>query len=194
MVVQEKLTQREEYQMPMGMTSDENDHESGLEELDKMGFEHFSNYRPMNGLVPFGINMLADLESDDVARTGQIDSIKMRCEATNPVVVMAEVWESHMQIAMLSALRALAEMLKEMLDKGGGQSAIEKFHHMMTDEDDKSGVQRQFLQTIYRTCPDVISIGNPYILNNVIAGVQKEGDFSNEVENFLKKVVMDEEE
>ena len=36
MVVQEKLTQREEYQMPMGMTSDENDHESGLEELDKM--------------------------------------------------------------------------------------------------------------------------------------------------------------
>ena len=117
---------------------------SGLEELDKMGFEHYANYRPMNGLVPFGINMLADVESDDVERTGQIDSIKMYCEATNPVVVMAEVWESHMQIAMLSALRALAEMLKDMLDKGGGKSAIEKFYHMMSDADDKSEYKDSF--------------------------------------------------
>ena len=75
-------------------------------------------------------------------------------------------------------------MLKDMLDKGGGKSAIEGVYHMMSDADDKSGVQRQFLQTIYRTCPDVISIGNPYILNNVIAGVQKDGDFSNEVKTF----------
>ena len=61
-------------------------------------------------------------------------------------------------------------------------------------DDDGAGMTEIMLKGIYQTQPDVISIGNPHILNNVVSGVIPDGKFSDDVENFLKKVVESEEE
>jgi len=83
-------------------------------------------------------------------------------------------------------------MIIETCEKYSANEVIDVLKKLT--ENDGAEMTEIMLKGIYQTQPDVISIGNPHILNNVVSGVIPDGKFSADVENFLKKVVETEEE
>jgi hypothetical protein len=105
---------------------------------------------------------------------------------------MAEYWEHHTHMAISAGLCSLINMIIDTAKKYGAEEIISVLKKLI--DDDGAGMTEIMLKGIYQTQPDVISIGNPHILNNVVSGVIPDGKFSDDVENFLKKVVESEEE
>ena len=134
-------------------------------------------------VIPYGVSVLHDVEPDE---NGKVDTTKVYVEATNPVIAMAEMWETHIQIAVSAGLSTIAELFRKAIEKDDLERTVNSFCEMIESDDDE--FVKAFLQAIYRTQPDVISIGNPHILNNVIAGAIQPEKFSADVENFLKMV------
>lgn len=175
--------------MGMGATDNQDDFKEQINVIEEMGFEHFSKFRTSMGIIPYGVSVLHDVEPDE---NGKVETTKVWVEATNPVIAMAEMWETHIQIAVSAGLSTIAEMFRKAMDNNRLEKTVNGFCEMIESDDDE--FVKAFLQAIYRTQPDVISIGNPHILNNVVAGAIQPEKFSADVENFLKMVSTKQEE
>ena len=175
--------------MGMGATDNQDDFDEQVKAIEEMGFEHFSKFRTTMGVIPYGVSVLHDLEPDG---NGKVDTTKVFVECTNPVVAMAEMWDTHVQIAVSAGLTTIAELFRKAMKDNDLEKTVNGFCEMIESDDDE--FVKAFLQAIYRTQPDVISIGNPHILNNVIAGAVQPEKFSADIENFLKMVSTKQEE
>tara|TARA_R100001510_G_C7604396_1_gene170015 strand:- start:78 stop:608 length:531 start_codon:yes stop_codon:yes gene_type:complete len=175
--------------MGMGATDNQDDFDKQIEAIKEMGFDHFSKFSPLYTVIPYGVSVLHDMEPDN---NGRVETSKVFVEATNPVIAMAEMWDTHIQIAVAAGLSTIAELLRKAMNEGNLEFTVKNLCEMIESDDDE--FVKAFLQAIYRTQPDVISIGNPNVLNNVIAGVVQPEKFSAEIEDFLKMVTDKEEE
>ena len=174
--------------MGIGTSDSAEEFEEQIKAIEEMGFVNLIDEKLFKGFVPYGISTLHVDEDDDEETTIN----KAHSVSTNPVIAMAEYWENHTHMAIASGLKSLINMIIETCDKYGAEEIIAVLKKLI--DDDGAGMTEIMLKGIYQTQPDVISIGNPHILNNVVSGVIPDGKFSDDVENFLKKVVETEEE
>jgi len=173
--------------MGIGTSDSAEEFEEQIKAIEEMGFVNLIDEKLFKGFVPYGISTLHTDDDDDEVIINKCHSV-----ATNPVIAMAEYWENHTHMAIASGLKSLINMIIETCDKYGAEEIIAVLKKLI--DDDGAGMTEIMLKGIYQTQPDVISIGNPHILNNVVSGVIPDGKFSDDVENFLKKVVETEEE
>ena len=174
--------------MGIGTSENEEEFEEQIKVIEEMGFTNLLDEKLFKGFIPYGISTLHVDEDDDEQPTIN----KAHSVSTNPVIAMAEYWENHTHMAVSAGLTSLINMIIETAEKYGAKEIISVLKKLI--DDDGAGMTEIMLKGIYQTQPDVISIGNPHILNNVVSGVIPDGKFSNDVENFLKKVVETEEE
>jgi hypothetical protein len=175
--------------MGIGTSDSAEEFEEQIKAIEEMGFVNLIDEKLFKGFVPYGISTLhVDEDNDDE----QPVINKAHSVQTNPVIAMAEYWENHTHMAVSSGLVSLINMIIETAEKYGAEEIVSVLKKLI--DDDGAGMTEIMLKGIYATQPDVISIGNPHILNNVVAGVMPHGKFSDDVENFLKKVVETEEE
>ena len=174
--------------MGIGTSDKEEEVEEQLKVIEEMGFDNLINEKLFKGFIPYGISVLHVDEDDDEQPTIN----KAYSVTTNPVIAMAEYWENHTHMAISAGLSSLIKMIIETCEKYGAEEIIKVLKKLL--DDNGEAMTEIMLRGIYQTQPDVISIGNPHILNNVVSGVIPDGKFSDDVENFLKKVVETEEE
>ena len=164
-------------------TSDRDEYNKQFDEFKENGFDDIRSFKVADFEVPYGVNVLFVNGGDE-----QSDMAKMIVEATNPIVAMTETWEAHIQNGIAAGISALIDVLIKESKKGNAEYAIQTlFEH---NKDDKFA--KMFITQIMESQPDIISVGNPHILANVVA--KQMPDLSVEVENFLKLVVDKEEE
>jgi hypothetical protein len=173
--------------MGIGTSDSAEEFEEQIKAIEEMGFVNLIDEKLFKGFVPYGISTLHTDDDDDEVMINKSHSV-----ATNPIIAMAEYWENHTHMAIASGLKSLINMIIETAEKYGAEEIVSVLKKLI--DDDGAGMTEIMLKGIYATQPDVISIGNPHILNNVVAGVMPHGKFSDDVENFLKKVVETEEE
>jgi len=174
--------------MGIGTSDSAEEFEEQIKAIEEMGFVNLIDEKLFKGFVPYGISTLhVDDDSDEQPIINKSHNV-----ATNPVIAMAEYWENHTHMAVSAGLTSLINMIIETAEKYGAKEIISVLKKLI--DDDGAGMTEIMLKGIYQTQPDVISIGNPHILNNVVSGVIPDGKFSDDVENFLKKVVETEEE
>lgn len=174
--------------MGIGTSDNEGEFKEQLKAIEEMGFDDITDVRLFKGFVPYGMSILH--ASDDEGEQPQIN--KAYSVTANPVIAMAEFWENHVQMSVSAGLLSLVNMIIETCEKYSANEVIDVLKKLT--ENDGAEMTEIMLKGIYQTQPDVISIGNPHILNNVVSGVIPDGKFSADVENFLKKVVETEEE
>ena len=175
--------------MGIGTSDSAEEFEEQIKAIEEMGFTNLLDEKLFKGFIPYGISTLHVDEDDD---DEQPTINKAHSVSTNPVIAMAEYWENHTHMAVSAGLTSLINMIIETAEKYGAKEIISVLKKLI--DDDGAGMTEIMLKGIYQTQPDVISIGNPHVLNNVVSGVIPDGKFSNDVENFLKKVVETEEE
>ena len=174
--------------MGIGTSDNEEEFEEQLKAIEEMGFDKILDLKLFKGFIPYGLSVLhSDEDNDEPPTISKAYSV-----TTNPVIAMAEYWEHHTHMAISAGLSSLINMIIDTCSKYGADEIISVLNKLI--EDDGEAMTEIMLKGIYQTQPDVISIGNPHILNNVVAGVMPHGKFSDDVENFLKKVVETEEE
>ena len=98
----------------MGATDNQDDFDEQINVIEEMGFDHFSKFRATMGVIPYGVSVLHDVEPDE---NGKVDTTKVYVEATNPVVAMAEMWDTHIQIAVSAGLSTIAELFRKAMKK-----------------------------------------------------------------------------
>jgi hypothetical protein len=175
--------------MGIGTSDSAEEFEEQIKAIEEMGFVNLIDEKLFKGFIPYGISTLHAGDDDD---DDEVIINKSHNVATNPVIAMAEYWENHTHMAVSSGLTSLINMIIETAEKYGAEEIISTLKKLI--DDNGAGMTEIMLKGIYQTQPDVISIGNPHILNNVVSGVIPDGKFSDDVENFLKKVVETEEE
>ena len=172
--------------MAMGESDNEKEFIEQLKSIEEMGFKSIRDDRSFDIVIPYGVNQLV-VDGDNENPVNH----KVYTESANPVIAMAEVWENHMQLSIGAGISTLLEMIVEQLEKNNDTDmVIRTLKSMAKDE----GVIETFMKGVYRTQPDVISIGNPNILANIVTGTIPDGKFSDDVEDFLKKVTVKDEE
>ena len=164
-------------------TSDRDEYNKQFDEFKANGFEDYRSYKIANMEVPYGVNVLHVNSGDE-----QNEITKMIVRASNPIVAITETWELHMQNGIAAGISALIDVLQKESTNGNAQRAIETLYEHNKDDE----FAKLFIRQIMEAQPDIISVGNPHILANVIA--KQMPDLSVEVENFLKQVVEKEEE
>ena len=178
-----KSEHKERVVMAGESTSDREEYDKQFKEFKENGFDDYRSYKIADMEVPYGVNVLNAGGKDE-----QPDMCKIIVRATNPIVAMTETWEIHLQNGITAGISALIDVLQNESAKGNAEGAIQTlFEH---NKDDRFA--KLFITRIMEAQPDIISIGNPHILANVVA--KQMPDLSVEVENFLKQVVEKEEE
>ena len=164
-------------------TSDRDEYDKQFDEFKANGFADYRTFKIADMEVPYGVNVLFVNGGDE-----ESEMAKMIVRTSNPIVAMTETWEAHIQNGIAAGISALIDVLVKESKKGNAEHAIQTlFEH---NKDDKFA--KMFITQIMESQPDIISVGNPHILANVIA--KQMPDLSVEVENFLKQVVEKEEE
>ena len=174
--------------MGIGTSDNEEEFEEQIKSIEEMGFDDIKDSRLFKGFVPYGMSILHASDNEGE----QPDIIKAHSVTSNPVIAMAEYWENHIQMSVSAGLLSLINMIIETCEKYSAEEVVSVLKQLT--EDEGAAMTEIMLKGIYQTQPDVISIGNPHILNNVVSGVIPDGKFSADVEDFLKKVVETEEE
>lgn len=185
-----KTQHKEEVVMGMGSTESPDDFKEQIKQIEEMGFIDIENIREAVGMIPYGMHILHDI--DDVDENGSVESTKAYTVASNPIFAMAEVWETQMQMGLSAGLKALGDLFTKAIENNELEVIVKGFIASLDDEGGKFA--SMFLQAIWRSQPDVISIGNPFILNHVVAGKIDDAKFSDDIENFLKMVSEEGEE
>ena len=178
-----KSEHKERVVMAGESTSDRDEYNKQFDEFKANGFDDYRSYKVADMEVPYGINVLHVSGGDE-----QNEMAKMIVRATNPIVAMTETWEAHIQNGIAAGISALIDVLQKESAKGNAEKAIETLYEHNKDD----GFAKIFITQIMEAQPDIISVGNPHILANVVA--KQMPDLSVEVENFLKQVVEKEEE
>ena len=149
------------------------------------------NYFPFPMQTIFGFNsMMVDNEA------GEIDQRRAYIDAQNPVIAMAIYWDSLWQQAMISVVHAQFDIISKAFTGKHGKELGKDLDALLDVLRDKQAVDAMF-QAFYGSVPDIINIGNPMLVGNVIAKSEEqvhEGEFKQAVDDLLKDVFKKQEE
>ncbi len=150
------------------------------------------NYFPFPMQTVFGFNsIMIDNEA------GEIDQKRAYIDAQNPVIAMAIYWDSLWQQAMITVAHAQFDIISKAFTAKHGEEIGKDLDGLLDVLRDKQAVDAMF-QAFYGSVPDIINIGNPMLVGNVIAKseeqIEEDGDFKQVVDDLLKDVFKKEEE
>lgn len=149
------------------------------------------NYFPFPMQTIFGFNsIMVDNEA------GEIDQNRAYIDAQNPVIAMAIYWDSLWQQAMITVMHAHLDIISKAWTSKHGEELGKDLDALLSVLRDKQAVDAMF-QAFYGSVPDIINIGNPMLVGNVIAKSEEqmhEGEFKQAVDDLLKDVFNKQEE
>ena len=149
------------------------------------------NYFPFPMNTVFGFNsIMIDNEA------GEIDQKRAYIDAQNPVIAMAIYWDSLWQQAMVSVVSAQLDIISKAFTAKHGEEIGKDLDGLLNVMRDKQAVDAMF-EAFYASVPDIINIGNPMLVGNVIAKSEEqmvEGEFKQAVDDLLKDVFKKQEE
>jgi len=160
-----------------------------LEEEFNMG--NIVNYFPFPMNTVFGFNsIMIDNEK------AEIDQKRAYIDAQNPVIAMAIYWDSLWQQAMISVTHAQLDIVEKAFRAKHGDELGDDLKALLKVLKSEEANDSMF-QAFYGSVPDIINIGNPMLVGNVVAKSEEEvveGDFKQAVDDLLKDVFKKEEE
>jgi hypothetical protein len=150
------------------------------------------NYFPFPMQTIFGFNsIMIDNEA------GEIDQKRAYIDAQNPVIAMAIYWDSLWQQAMITVVKAQLDIISTAFTAKHGKELGKDLDALLSVLQDKNAVDAMF-KAFYGSVPDIINIGNPMLVGNVVAKseeqIEEDGDFKQVVDDLLKDVFKKEEE
>ena len=149
------------------------------------------NYFPFPMQTIFGFNsIMIDNEA------GEIDQKRAYIDAQNPVIAMAIYWDSLWQQAMITIVHAQLDIISKAFTAKHGEELGKDLDALLKVLKNKQAVDAMF-QAFYGSVPDIINIGNPMLVGNVIAKSEEqvhEGEFKQAVDDLLNDVFKKDEE
>jgi len=149
------------------------------------------NYFPFPMQTVFGFNsIMIDNEA------GEIDQKRAYIDAQNPVIAMAIYWDSLWQQAMLTVTHAQLDIVEKAFRAKHGDELGDDLKELLSLLKSKEANDSMF-QAFYGSVPDIINIGNPMLVGNVVAKSEEEvveSEFKQAVDDLLKDVFKKEEE
>jgi hypothetical protein len=150
------------------------------------------NYFPFPMQTIFGFNSIM-INNE----AGEIDQKRAYIDAQNPVIAMAIYWDSLWQQAMITIVKAQLDIISKAFTAKHGEELGKDLDALLSVLQDKNAVDAMF-QAFYGSVPDIINIGNPMLVGNVVAKseeqIEEDGDFKQVVDDLLKDVFKKEEE
>jgi hypothetical protein len=150
------------------------------------------NYFPFPMQTVFGFNSIM-INNE----AGEIDQKRAYIDAQNPVIAMAIYWDSLWQQALITIVKAQLDIISTAFTAKHGEELGKDLDALLSVLQDKQAVDAMF-QAFYGSVPDIINIGNPMLVGNVVAKseeqIEEDGDFKQVVDDLLKDVFKKEEE
>lgn len=150
------------------------------------------NYFPFAMQTIFGFNSIM-INNE----AGEIDQKRAYIDAQNPVIAMAIYWDSLWQQAMVTIAAGQLDIIETAWRAKHGDELGDDLRSLLGLLKTKEAHDAMF-QAFYGSVPDIINIGNPMLVGNVIAKseeqIDKDGDFKQVVDDLLKDVFKKDEE
>lgn len=175
---------------------DENSEEKRKEYVKKL--EEEFNMSDVVNYFPFPMNTIFGFNSIMIDNeAGEIDQKRAYIDAQNPVIAMAIYWDSLWQQAMITVTHAQLDIVERAFRAKHGDELGDDLKALLSVLKSKEANDSMF-QAFYGSVPDIINIGNPMLVGNVIAKseeqIEEDGDFKQVVDDLLKDVFNKQEE
>tara|TARA_S200000501_G_C20686810_1_gene683322 strand:+ start:173 stop:712 length:540 start_codon:yes stop_codon:yes gene_type:complete len=173
----------------------ENDKRDREEYVKKLSENY--NMKDINNYFPYPMNTIFGLNSiviDEEKET--IDQKRAYIDAQSPVIAMALYWDSLWQQAMVTIVHAQLDMVAKAFRSKHGEVLGDDIDELVKVLKSDTAVDAMF-QAFYGSVPDIINIGNPMLVGNVVAKSEKdveEGEFKQAVDDLIKDVFKKDEE
>jgi hypothetical protein len=168
----------------MDIHNDETKREEYIKQIrEEYNMEHIANFYPLAVETIFGINsIVVDNEKET------INQKRAFVPAQTPVIAMAMYWESMWQQMLAQTVTSMGQMIMEVIKTSELEEVpvgmIEGLLDAFTSE---QGVKAA-LEAFYESIPDILSIGNPMLIGNVIAKTAEEVGMPDAVEDLLADI------
>jgi len=176
-------------------SQNENNKEKRDEYIKKL--EEEFNMRDIVNYFPFPMNTVFGFNSIVIDNEkAEIDQKRAYIDAQNPVIAMAIYWDSLWQQAMITVTHAQFDIVEKAFRTKHGDELGDDLKELLSLLKSKEANDSMF-QAFYGSVPDIINIGNPMLVGNVVAKSEKEvveGDFKQAVDDLLKDVFKKDEE
>ena len=149
------------------------------------------NYFPFAMQTIFGFNSIM-INNE----AGEIDQKRAYIDAQNPVIAMAIYWDSLWQQAMVTIAEGQLDIIETAWRAKHGDKLGDDLKSLLGLLKTKEAQDAMF-QAFYGSVPDIINIGNPMLVGNVVAKSEEqmhEGEFKQAVDDLLKDVFKKQEE
>lgn len=149
---------------------------------DEYGYDDMPTFFPLPGMAVYGFNAITVHQESQ-----NIEQKKAIVEGQNPVIAFAQFWESFWQQSVINGYVALGKALTDALDD---ERFTDELFRELLREDGMEKAGMLLIESVYQTMPDVMSIGNPSLIANVMAS--NGNDMAKDaVDKFLADVFKD---
>lgn len=176
-------------------SQNENNREKRDEYIKKL--EEEFNMKDIVNYFPFPMNTVFGFNSIMIDNEkAEIDQKRAYIDAQNPVIAMAIYWDSLWQQAMITVTHAQLDIVERAFRAKHGDELGDDLKALLSVLKSEEANDSMF-QAFYGSVPDIINIGNPMLVGNVVAKSEQEiveGDFKQAVDDLLKDVFKKDEE
>ena len=149
---------------------------------DEYGYDDIATFFPLPGMAVYGFNAITVHQESE-----NIEQKKAIIEGQSPVIAFTQFWESFWQQAVINGYIALGKALTDALNDN--RFTDEVFRSLL-DEDSMNKAGMLLIESVYSSMPDVMSVGNPSLIANVMAS--NGNDMAKDaVDKFLADVFKD---
>jgi hypothetical protein len=150
---------------------------------EEYNMEHIANFFPLAMETIFGVNsIVVDHEKE------ALDQKRAFVPAQTPVVAMAMYWESMWQQMLAQTIQSMGEMILQVIKASELEEVpVGMIEGLLEAFSSAEGVKAA-LQAFYESTPDILSIGNPMLIGNVVAKTAGEMGMPDAVEDLLADI------
>tara|TARA_Y100001970_G_scaffold246861_1_gene315124 strand:- start:505 stop:1035 length:531 start_codon:yes stop_codon:yes gene_type:complete len=167
---------------------DDEDAQKYIEHIESLGFENHLQYRATRLKTIYGANVVHITPSEEKAIKH-----KFSVEAANYPEAMTKLWETMIQTAVSTQLKAIGSLIK-VLVKDKDFATTEEMINNVADMLSNNDFAETFFDALYQTQPDMIVLGNPEIVGSMQIGSVNQEEASDIVEKLIKDVLGGDEE
>ena len=150
---------------------------------EEYNMDHIANFFPLAMETIFGVNSIVINNEEET-----LDQKRAFVPAQTPVVAMAMYWESMWQQMLVQTIESMSEMIMQIIKSAELEEVpVGMIEGLLGAFSSKDGVQAA-LEAFYEATPDILSIGNPVLIGNVVAKTAGEMDMPDEVDKLLKDI------
>ena len=167
---------------------DDEDAKKYVKHIQSLGFENHLQYRPTRLKTLYGANVVHIASKEE-----EVIKHKFSVEASNYPEAMTKLWETMIQTAVATQLKAIGSLIKALVkdqDFKTTEEILDNVSNMLTDDT----FAETFFDAMYQTQPDMIVLGNPEIVGSMQVGSINEEQASDVVEKLIKDVLGGDEE